>query len=126
MRDEGVGMGVPGGACRLGPAARLRWPAPVPVSGVLDRGDLELQEDLVADQDAAGLQRGVPGDAVVLAVDAHRALEPGAQVAERVGREALELERDGNRLTDALDGQVAGELEAGGPGRGHAGRDEGD
>src|SRR3954468_4381455 len=41
------------------------------VSGVLDRRDLELQDDLVADQDAAGLQRGVPGDAVVLAADGH-------------------------------------------------------
>ena len=38
-------------------------------SGVLDRGDFELQDDLLADQDATGLQRGVPGDAVVLAVD---------------------------------------------------------
>jgi hypothetical protein len=34
-------------------------------SGVLDRGDLEVEDDLVADQDAAGLERGVPGDAVV-------------------------------------------------------------
>jgi hypothetical protein len=38
-------------------------------SGGLDGRDLELQGDLVANQDAAGLQRGVPGDAVVLAVD---------------------------------------------------------
>src|SRR5512146_884931 len=53
-------------------------------SGVLDRGDLELQGHLVADQDAAGLERGVPGDAVVLAVDGDRALEPDPQVAERV------------------------------------------
>jgi len=65
---------------RVGKAARvLRRPAPLGHGDVgqllmgqpvlLDRGDLELQGDFVADQDAAGLQRGVPGDAVVLAVD---------------------------------------------------------
>src|SRR5215207_291609 len=63
-------------------------------SGGLDCGDLELEGDLVADQDAAGLERGVPGDAVVLAVDDGRAFEPSSQVAVRVGGRALELERD--------------------------------
>src|SRR5437660_914786 len=58
--------------------------SPAGRSGVLDRGDLELEDDLVADQDAAGLQRGVPGDAVVLAADGDRAVEADALVAERV------------------------------------------
>src|SRR6266567_9449210 len=79
-------------------------------SGVLDRGDLELEGDLVADQDAAALERGVPGDPVVLAVDRHRALEPDPLVAERVLRSALELERDRDRVGHALDGQVTGDL----------------
>ena len=69
-------------------------------SGGLDRGDLELEGDFVADQDAAGLERGVPGDAVVLAVDDRGALEPDPQVAERVSGRALELERDRDRVGD--------------------------
>src|SRR6202012_5077902 len=58
-------------------------------SGVLDQGELELEGDLVADQDAAGLQGRVPGDAVVLAVDGDRAPEADPQVAERVLGRAL-------------------------------------
>src|SRR5687768_3568865 len=76
-------------------------------SGCLDRGDLELERDLVADQDAAGLERGVPGDAPVLAVDDDRALEADALVAERVGGRALEGEVDRDGAGDALDGEVA-------------------
>src|SRR3954447_19722069 len=95
-------------------------------SGVLDRRDLELQDDLVADQDAASLQGGVPGDAVVLAADRDRALEAHAEVAERVGGGALELEGDGDRVGDALDGQVADELEGRLVELAHRGRDEGD
>src|SRR5688572_4305870 len=53
-------------------------------SGLLDRGNLELEDDLVADEHAAGLERGVPGDAVVGAADVDRTLEPDALVAERV------------------------------------------
>src|SRR4051794_19743749 len=95
-------------------------------SGVLDGRDLELQDDLVADQDTAGLQRSVPGDAVVLAADGHRALEADADVAERVGGRALELERDGDRVGDALDGQVTDQLEGRLVQLLHRGRDEGD
>src|SRR5215210_1690226 len=95
-------------------------------SGVLDRRDLELQDDLVADQNAAGLQRGVPGDAVVLAAYRHRALEAQPHVAERVGRGALELERDGDRVGDAPDRQVARQLEGRLVQLAHRGRDEGD
>src|SRR4051794_29900003 len=80
-------------------------------SGGLDRRDLELQGDLVADQDAAGLERGVPGDAPVLAVDDQRTLEADALVAERVDRRALEGEVHGHRAADALDREVAGDAD---------------
>src|SRR5205823_9926563 len=96
------------------------------VTGGLDRGDLELQGHLVADQDAAGLERGVPGDAVVLAVDGDRALEADPQVAERVLGRALEAERDRDRVGHALDGEVAGELERAVVDLAGAGRDERD
>src|SRR4051795_6249047 len=82
-------------------------------SGVLDGGDLELQDDLVADQDAAGLERSVPGDAVVLAADGDRAVEADPLVAVRVLRGALELEGHRDPVRHVLDGQVAGDLEGG-------------
>src|SRR3954452_25069176 len=50
----------------------------------LDRGDLELENGLVADEHAAGLQRGVAGDVVVLAADRHLAFESDPQVGEWV------------------------------------------
>ena len=96
-------------------------------SGGLDRGDLELEGDLVADQHAAGLERGVPVDAVVLAVDRRREpSKPTRWLPNGSVARALELEGDADRLGDALDGQVAGDLEAGRAGLLDAGRDEGD
>ena len=44
--------------------------------GRLDRGDLELEGDLLADQDAAGLEGGVEADAVVAADDDDRPSKP--------------------------------------------------
>ena len=66
-------------------------------SGALDRRDVELELDLLGDEDAAGLERGVEGQAPVLAVDAGPALEADPEVAERVARRAggLEADRDG-------------------------------
>src|SRR5690349_1060632 len=78
-------------------------------SGVLDRGDVELELDLLGDEDAAGLESGVPGQAPVLAVDGDGALEADPDVAERVLGGAGLLERDGHGLGDTLDGQVAGD-----------------
>src|SRR4051794_25748725 len=80
-------------------------------SGVLDGGDLELERDLVAHQETTGLERGVPGHAVVAAVDRHGPFEAQTQVAERVGRRALVRERDRDRVGHALDGQVADQVE---------------
>src|SRR5688500_14942002 len=81
-------------------------------SGVADRRDVELELDLVGDEDAAGLERGVPGEAPVLAVDGDLALEAHAGVAERVDGRAGLLELDGDRLRHVLDGEVAGDVPA--------------
>src|SRR5664280_1606156 len=113
------------GARPAGPAGKLGARV-IGWSGVLDRGDLELEDDLVADEHTAGLQRGVPGDPVVLAADGDRAFEANAGVAERVARGALGGERDRDRVRDALDGQVAGELERGVVDLARAGGDERD
>src|SRR4051794_32351146 len=78
-------------------------------SGVADRPDVELEFDLVGDEDAAGLERGVPGQAPVLAVQRGAALEADAQVAEGVARRAGGLEDDREGLGLALDRQVAGD-----------------
>ena len=86
-------------------------------SGGADRRDVELELDLLGDEDAAGLERGVPGQAPVLAVDGGATLEADAQVAERVlgGTGLLEDDRDG--LGDVLDGQVAGDRPSRSPSR---------
>src|SRR5699024_3641033 len=93
---------------RLAPPAR-RGPTPGPLrrSGVLDGGALDLERDLLRDQHAAGLERGVPGEAEVAALEGGGALEAGPLVAERVGGGALVVERDGDRPGGALDGEVA-------------------
>src|SRR4051812_12757165 len=80
-------------------------------SGLLDGRDVELEADLVGDEHAAGLERGVEGDAPVLAVDRGGALEAGADVAERVLGEAGELEGHGDRLGGVADREVTGDRE---------------
>src|SRR4051794_14969966 len=103
-RDAGPPDGSGGPTALFGSVGPVRFG-----SGVLDRRDVELELDLVRDEDATGLEGGVPADAPVLAVDGRGALEPGADVAEGVLRGAGGLEDDGDRLGDALDGQVAGD-----------------
>src|SRR4051794_2058138 len=93
---------------------------------LLDGGDLELEDDLLADEDAAGLEGGVPADAPVLAVDRHVALEAHAAVAPRVDGGSGVLEVEGDRLGDALDAQIAGDPEGLGVGLLEGGADEPD
>ena len=68
--------------------------------------------DLVADQQAAAVQRDVEVDAEVLAGDGRGALEADAGAAPRVAVGAEDLDVEGDRLGDALDGQVAGDEQA--------------
>src|SRR6187455_2023585 len=78
-------------------------------SGVVgaDGRDLELQGHLLADEDTARLERGVPVHAPVLAVDGRPTLEPDAVVAERVDGRTGVVEVDAHRLGHALDREVA-------------------
>ena len=73
---------------------------------LLDGLDLQADLDLVPDQDAAGLERGVPVQAEVLAVERRPGAEPGHGEAVRalVRAQVLALERD--RAGDAADGQI--------------------
>src|SRR6478735_10306655 len=78
-------------------------------SGLLGELDVDDELDLLGDQDAALFQAGVPGQAPVGAVELAGGLEGGLVVAPGVGGDAVELDVEGDRLGDALDGQVAGE-----------------
>src|SRR3712207_3960908 len=69
--------------------------------------DLELDVDLVAAGDGAAVHRHVDVHAELLAGDLGLGAEAGAGAAVGVGAEAVELELQGDRLGDALDGQVA-------------------
>src|SRR5438067_11568138 len=86
--------------------------------------DVELDGDVLADEEPAGLEGGVPGEAEVLAVDGGGGREPGAGAAPRIGRDAVELDVEGHRLGHAVDGEVAVERPAGAvaPHRGRAER----
>ena len=93
---EGGGVGAAGGLLRGGG------------SGLLGELDVDDELDLLGDQDAALFEVGVPGQAPVGAVELAGGLEAGLVVAPRVGGDAGELDVEGDRLGDALDGQVAG------------------
>src|SRR6478735_11494085 len=83
--------------------------AAVEGSGLLGELDVDDELDLLGDQDAALFEVGVPGQAPVGAVELAGGLEGGLVVAPGVGGDAVELDVEGDRLGDALDGQVAGE-----------------
>lgn len=72
---------------------------------------LDLDLDLLADQDAAGLQRLVPGQAELLAVDLGRDREAPDVLAPRVGAGAAVLDGELDRLGDVADGEVTDEGE---------------
>src|SRR5690349_18062251 len=76
--------------------------------GALHRGDLEDELDLVRDEEAAGLERGVPDQAPVPAVQGGRAVPTRAGVAVRVLGDAVELPGDIDGVGHPGDGEVAG------------------
>src|SRR5665811_2155191 len=74
------------------------------------RLDLDAELDLLADQPATGLERLVPREAPLLAVDLRLGGEEGALTAERVAHlpVVLGLHRDG--LGYSTDGEIAVDL----------------
>src|SRR4051812_34894759 len=74
--------------------------------GALDSGNVELELDLLADEDAALVERDLEGKAPVATVDGRLALEPDAEAAPRVDRGAVELPVDGDRVGLAVDGEI--------------------
>src|SRR5262245_1144760 len=83
-------------------------------SGLQDALDLEVDGDVLADRDAAGHagDRAVERDAVVHPVDVADRGEAHAGAAVGVRAEAADLKVKGDRLGDALEGQLALEHEA--------------
>src|SRR5918993_43851 len=81
-------------------------------SGLLGELHVERQLDLLGDEDATGLEGGVPGQVPVGAVDLAVGLEGGLLVAPRVGGDTVELDLEGDRLGDPLDGEVTGQRAA--------------
>src|SRR5437868_10460820 len=71
------------------------------------RFDLDVDFDLLSDEDTAGLERHIPMQAEVLAVDGRRGAEAGAVAAPRIlgASEALDLQLYGPR--DPVDREIA-------------------
>ena len=67
--------------------------------------------DLVTDEHATGLERGVVLNAEILAVDLAGGLEASLGVAPRVGVHACELNVELDGLRDTTKGEVADQLE---------------
>src|SRR5688500_14832965 len=88
--------------------------------------EVKVDLDLVADDETAGFEGDVPGQAVVLAVE----LEVGAVADDLVapGRPAaaVVLGLEGDRSGDVADGQVAGDTHVAAGERLDPGRAEGD
>src|SRR6478752_1074700 len=76
---------------------------------LLNQRRLEVDLDLVADQEAAGFEGRVPGQAELLPADVGLGREARAGGAERVDGYAGEFDLQLNGLGDALDGEVARE-----------------
>src|SRR6266566_7084656 len=68
---------------------------------------LDVDGDLVADDDAAALDRGVPADPEVVPVDDGGRAEAQASATPRVVPETADLDLQGDRLGDAADREVA-------------------
>src|SRR6476646_3856208 len=74
------------------------------------RLDVDLDLELVAEGEAAGVERHVEGDAPVLAVEAAGRLEADDLGALHVLAPAGHLDVERDRVADAAHGQVAGHL----------------
>src|SRR5688572_9113998 len=95
-----------------------RWSQPVRKSGQARRSlsdlhfeaaclDLEAELDLVADEHTAALERLVPVQPEVLAVELSLRPEPGDLDARRVDAAPLVLRRERDRTGDVLDRDLA-------------------
>src|ERR1019366_9959312 len=91
-------------------ASRTRQPRTSQPCTLLRLHSVEVDVDrhVVAEEDAAVVERFVPVDAVVLAVDGRGQGEAGALVAPRVFAEAAKLDREGDVLRHTVHRQVAG------------------
>src|SRR5205807_9106562 len=84
-----------------------------PAAGSDDRGlgrdglDGQFDAGGLADEDAAGLERHVPGEPEVMAVDLSGGAEADAHVAERGGGATVEVDLEGDGLGRGVHGQVA-------------------
>jgi hypothetical protein len=84
----------------------------VAVSGNLVGLHVDHEIDLLADEESTGLDRDVPRQVPVLALDARLGLGGEVGVAERIRAPPEELPGEGDRLRDVTDREVAVELEA--------------
>ncbi len=79
----------------------------VAASRLEDRLDLDLDADLLGDDQAAVVERHVPGQAPVLAVDGPGGTEDGAMASPRVGDVAQVVDLQCDRPRDATDRELA-------------------
>src|SRR5205807_2287687 len=129
------GTALRGTAVRLGPGHRPlrglpradRRPGPSRnLLALVNRFDLDLEADRLAQHEAAGLEGRVEADAKVVLVDLAGCREAHAGPHLRMRDDTEVLGVEGDRLGGAADRQVAGQREIGAPLLNRAARAEGD
>src|SRR5437763_17116095 len=88
--------------------------------------DSQFDTGRLADEESAGFESHVPGEAEVLAVDLGGRAEADALVAHRGGAATVEVDLQGDEPGAAVHGQVADKLEGVAAQWLHPGRCEGD
>ena len=76
-----------------------------------DRLNLQADLHLVADEEPAGFERGIPVQPVILPIDRRLGFERDALVAPGVLRSTQKLHIEAHLARDAMNRQVAGEIE---------------
>src|SRR5262249_42447640 len=71
---------------------------------------VDLDLDALADEEASGLERLVPREVEVLAIDVGARKEPGSQLPPRVRAHAAELHRQEHLAGDVADLEHAGDI----------------
>src|SRR5690606_5456561 len=80
-------------------------------SGLLDGLDVQVDGDVLADQDAAGFQHGVPLEIEIFTVDPGGGLDGDALVAPGILAGTFDTGLERNLAGDAPDRQVADDLQ---------------
>src|SRR4029077_11766551 len=107
----GAGSVITSASARTAPLSPTAFTSRNLRGGLLHRLDFGLNLDAISDEHAAGLERLIPRQTEVLAIDRRRRRERGADVAPRVLRLAVLFDAKHHLARDAPDCQIADDID---------------